>query len=106
VLSFPKDGTGSEIGATAVIKGGPDGAAARRWIDWALTAKAQEVGPTAGAYQLPVNPKAKVSKFSVDLDKIKLVHYDFVKAGKQRAALTDRFTTSVAPVPPAPKPAP
>jgi iron(III) transport system substrate-binding protein len=106
VLSFPKDGTGSEIGATAVIKGGPDGAAARRWIDWALTAKAQEVGPTARAYQLPVNPKAKVSKFSVDLDKIKLVHYDFVKAGTRRAALTDRFTTSVAPVPPAPQPAP
>ena len=106
VLSFPKEGTGSEIGATAVIKGGPDGAAARRWIDWALTAKAQEVGPTARAYQLPVNPKATVSTFSVDLDKINLVHYDFVKAGKQRAALTDRFTTSVAPVPPAPEPAP
>ena len=106
VLSFPKEGTGSEIGATAVIKGGPDSAAARKWINWALTAKAQEIGPTALAFQLPVNPKAKVSKFSVDLEKIKLVDYDFVKAGKQRDALTERFTTSVAPVPPEPEPAP
>jgi iron(III) transport system substrate-binding protein len=106
VLSFPREGTGSEIGATALIKGSPDPAAARRWIDWALTAKAQEVGPRARAYQLPVNPKAKVSKFSIDLDKIKLVDYDFVKAGQQREALTDRFTTSVAPVPPEPEAAP
>ena len=89
-----------------MIKGGADAAAAKKWIDWALTAKAQEIGPSARAYQLPVNPKAKVSKFSVDLDKIKLVDYDFVKAGKQREALTDRFTTSVAPVPPEPEAAP
>lgn len=100
VLSFPEEGTGSEIGATAVIKGGPDPEAARKWIDWALTAKAQEVGPTARAYQLPVNPKAKVSKFSIDPDEINLVDYDFVEAGKRRAALTERFTTSVAPAPP------
>jgi iron(III) transport system substrate-binding protein len=106
VLSFPKEGTGSEIGATAVIKGGPDRAAAKKWIDWALTAKAQEIGPRARAYQLPVNPKAKVSKLSIDLDKIKLVDYDFVRAGKRRTALTDRFTASVAPVPPEPEPAP
>jgi iron(III) transport system substrate-binding protein len=100
VLSFPKEGTGSEVGATAVIKGGPDRAAARKWIDWALTAKAQEIGPRARAFQLPINPKAKVSKLSVDLDEIALVDYDFVEAGKQRAALTDRFITSVAPAPP------
>jgi iron(III) transport system substrate-binding protein len=105
-LSFPDEGTGSEIGATAVIKDGPDPAAARKWVDWALTAKAQEVGPRARAYQLPVNPKAKVSKFSIDLDEINLVDYDFVEAGERRAALTERFTTSVAPVPPEEEPAP
>ena len=32
VLSFPKEGTGSEIGATAVIKGGPD-ARGRKEVD-------------------------------------------------------------------------
>jgi len=105
VLSFPREGTGSEIGATALIKRGPDPAAARRWIDWALTAKAQEVGARVRAYQLPINPKAKVSTFSTDLDKLKLVDYDFVKAGKRRAALTELFTTSVAPVPPETEPA-
>jgi len=105
VLSFPREGTGSEIGATALIKHGPDPAAARRWIDWALTAKAQEVGSRVRAYQLPINPKAKVSRFSIDLDKLKLVDYDFVKAGKMRTALAELFTTSVAPVPPETEPA-
>ena len=99
VLTFPREGTGSEIGATAVIKNGPDPAAAKMWIDWALTARAQELGPQAGAYQLPINPKAKVSKFSIDLSKIKLVNYNFVKAGEMRTALTDRFETAVAPSP-------
>ena len=58
------------------------------------------VGPEARAYQLPVNPKAKVSKFSIDPDEINLVDYDFVEAGTRREALTDRFTATVAPAPP------
>jgi iron(III) transport system substrate-binding protein len=105
VLSFPAEGTGSEIGATAVIKDGPDREAARTWIDWALTAEAQEIGPRARAYQLPVNPRAKASEHAIDLDEIELVDYDFVEAGTRRAALTERFTTSIAPVPPEEEPA-
>jgi iron(III) transport system substrate-binding protein len=100
VLSFPEEGTGTEIGATALVKGGPDRAAAREWIDWALTAKAQEVGRRADAFQLPMNPKAKVSKHSVDLSEIEVVDYDFVEAGTVREALTERFARSIATVPP------
>ncbi|MEQ1873612.1 MAG: ABC transporter substrate-binding protein [Ilumatobacteraceae bacterium] len=98
-LTFPEEGTGFETGATAVIKGGPDVDAARMWIDWALTAEAQEVGATALAFQLPMNPDAKVSELSVDLDSITLVSYDSAAAGAQRDALSARFEEQFGPKP-------
>lgn len=98
-LSFPEEGTGFETGATAIIKGGADAEAARLWIDWALTAAAQEVGAQASAFQLPMNPDASVSELSVDLDSIKLVDYDSAAAGEQRDALSARFETEFGPKP-------
>jgi iron(III) transport system substrate-binding protein len=96
VTSFPAEGTGYEIGGVALIKGGPEPIAARMWVDWSLTAAAQEIGATVGSYQLPTNPNAKVSERSVDLSQVNLVDYDFVAAGEARAALTQRFEDEVA----------
>ncbi|MCE9621133.1 MAG: ABC transporter substrate-binding protein [Actinomycetia bacterium] len=98
-LTFPEQGTGFETGAMAMINGGPDAEAARLWIDWALTAQAQEVGAQAFAFQLPMNPDAKVSELSVDLDSIKLVAYDSAAAGEQRDALSARFEAQFGPKP-------
>ncbi len=98
-LTFPDEGTGFETGATAVIKGGPDAEAARLWIDWALTAEAQEVGAQAFAFQLPMNPDAAVSELSVDLASINLVAYDSAAAGGQREALSARFEAQFGPKP-------
>jgi iron(III) transport system substrate-binding protein len=96
VVSFPKDGTGYEIGGMALVKGGPEEAAAKMWIDWALTAEAQEKAVEAKAYQLPTNPDAKVSDRSVKLSSVNLIDYDFVKAGGARKALTAKFEETVA----------
>lgn len=96
VTSFPAEGTGYEIGGVALIKGGPEPVAARMWVDWSLTAAAQEIGATVGSYQLPTNPNATVSERSVDLSQVNLVDYDFVGAGEARAALTQRFEDEVA----------
>ncbi len=90
-LTFPDEGTGFETGAMAVMKGAPDAVAAHLWIDWALTAEAQEVGAQAFAFQLPMNPDAKVSELSGDLDSIKLVAYDSAAAGARRDELSARF---------------
>lgn len=98
-LTFPKEGTGYETGATAVISGAPDAEAARTWIDWALTAEAQEVGAEALAFQLPMNPDARVSEFSVDLDSIRLLSYDSGAAGARRDELSARFETQFGPKP-------
>jgi iron(III) transport system substrate-binding protein len=98
-VSFPSEGTGYEIGGEALITKAPEPDNAKKWMDWALTAKAQEIGATVGAYQLPTNPDAKVSERSVKLSDVKLVEYDFDAAGKARDALTKRFEDEVAAAP-------
>lgn len=99
VVSFPKEGTGYEVGGVAIIKGAQNLAAAKRYVDWTLTAKAQEIPPTVQSYQLPTNPAAKVSEKSVRLTEIKLVEYDFVKSAAQKKTITERFDAEVAPQP-------
>ncbi len=94
-VSLPEEGTGYEIGGVALIKGAPEPEAARMWIDWVLTASAQEIGPMVKSYQLPTSPEAKVSERSVKLSEVKLVDYDFVEAGKNRKAITQRFEDEI-----------
>ena len=96
VVSFPKEGTGYEIGAMGLVKGGPEPVEAKLWIDWALTPEAQELGGQAKAYQLPTNPDAKVHPRAVKLSDIKLVEYDFDKAGKAKKDLVAKFEEQIA----------
>ena len=98
-VSVPKEGTGYEIGATALLHGAPNPGAARKWIDWVLTAKAQEIGATANAFQLPLNPDATVPSLSVKLNDVTRIDYDANAAGARRKALTDRFEKDIAPAP-------
>jgi iron(III) transport system substrate-binding protein len=94
-VSFPSEGTGYEVGGVGLIKGAHNPAAAKAYVDWALTAEAQEIGPTAGQYQLPTNPEAKVSDKSAKLDQLKLVDYDLTAAGKAKSDLVKQFDDKV-----------
>ncbi|HEX4743686.1 MAG TPA: ABC transporter substrate-binding protein [Candidatus Limnocylindria bacterium] len=96
---FPSEGTGYEIGGMALVKGASDPIAAKTFMDWAITAKAQELAPTYKAYQIPTNSDAKVSDKSVKLASVKTVNYDFQWAGDNKKALIDRFSNEVAPQP-------
>ena len=99
-VSFAAEGTGYEIGGVALIKDAPAPNAARAWIDWSLTAAAQELGAAeAQSFQLPTNPDAAVDERSVDLDEVALLDYDFQAAGVARESLTARFEDEVAPAP-------
>ena len=95
-VSFPEEGTGYEIGGVALIANAPEPEAAKMWIDWSLTAQAQEIGATTASFQLPTNPDAAVSERSVNLEEVNLVDYDFQAAGEARADLTARFEDEVA----------
>lgn len=94
-VSFPEEGTGYEIGGVALVKGAPEPEAAKMWIDWVLTAEAQNLGPTVKAYQLPTNPDAEVSERSVKLAEVKLVDYNFEEAGENRKEITKRFEDEI-----------
>ncbi len=96
---FPSEGTGYEIGGMALVKGASDPVAAKTFMDWAITAKAQELAPTYKAYQIPTNADAKVSEKSVKLSTVKTVTYDFQWAGDNKKVLIDRFSNEVAPQP-------
>ena len=96
---FPSDGTGYEIGAQALVANAPHPNNAKTWIDWALQADTQGIGPTVEAYQLPTNPDAEVSEFAVDISQVNLVDYDFQAAGEARTRLTEQFEDEVAAAP-------
>lgn len=98
-IMFPSEGTGYEIGGMALVKGAPDPVAGRTFMDWAITVKAQELGPQFKAYQIPTNPDARVSDKSVKLSSVKTVTYDFQWAGDNKKAIVDRFSNEVAPQP-------
>jgi iron(III) transport system substrate-binding protein len=94
VLSFPKEGTGYEIGGMAILKGGKHRDAAQLWFDWAITAEAQALGPKYKAYQAPTVKGVKLSH--PELLQVNLIKYDFQWAGKNKKAFVDRFTNELA----------
>ncbi len=96
VTTFPEEGTGYEIGGMGIIANGPEPEAARLWYDWALTAEAQEIGPTVNSLQLPTNPDAAISDLAVNLTEINVIDYNFEAAGMNRVAITERFDAEVA----------
>jgi iron(III) transport system substrate-binding protein len=98
-VTFPAEGTGYEVGGVALVRGAHDPTGARRYIDWALTPAAQEIGPSVKSYQVPTHPDATVSARSVDLATVKLVDYDVVAAGAAKRELTKRFDTDIAQAP-------
>ncbi|HVR88960.1 MAG TPA: ABC transporter substrate-binding protein [Candidatus Limnocylindria bacterium] len=96
---FPSEGTGYEVGGEALVKNAPDPIAGKTFLDWALTAKAQELAATFKAYQIPTNPDAKVSDKSVKLSTVKTVAYDFQWAGDNKKSIVDRYSNEIAPAP-------
>lgn len=99
VVSFPEEGTGYEIGGVALIKGSKNTDSAKKYIDWALTAEAQNNGPAAGSYQLLTNPEAKSDERMVKLSDVNLVEYDFVAAAAAKKEMTARFDEEIASAP-------
>ncbi|MEW8956370.1 ABC transporter substrate-binding protein [Clostridium sp.] len=95
VMTAPVEGTGYEIGAAGIIKGGPDQEAAKKFIDWCLTKKAQEIGQTVGAYQFLTNKDAKAPEIATEVKDTKLIKYDLDWAGKNRTSLVEKWNKAI-----------
>ena len=89
VLSFPKEGTGFEIGAMALVKGGPNQTAAKRFMDWALSVRAQNL--MQKWFRTPLNPNAEVAEGAITADKVKLIEFDSIWAANHRQRLVERW---------------
>lgn len=95
VITTPSDGTGHEVGGIAIIKGSKNMEAAKQYVDWAISAEAQDLGPEAGSYQAHTNPDCKPDDRITKLDEVNLLPWDFEKAGAARSAFTKRFDNEV-----------
>lgn len=100
VFGAPQDGTGYEIGAVAIIKGGKELEAAKKFVDWCLTPAAQELGKTVAALQFLTNPNAIPPEEVVQLKGTKLINQDDIWAGKNRSAFLEKFNTLTRTTPP------
>lgn len=100
-LSFPSEGTGYEVGATALIKGGPaeEQANAKKFIDWMCSTAGQNLYAANKSFRVPVNTKASVADGLVTLDKVQVIDYDAVWAAGQKSDLTAQFESKIATAP-------
>ena len=88
-LSFPKEGSGGELGAMALIRGGPDQAQARRFMDWMLTERAQKL--MQNWRRMPLNPKAQAPAGEAEVKPSRLIAVDIEWAGQNRERLIARW---------------
>lgn len=70
-LSFPKEGTGYEIGAVSLIKGGPETELAKVFIDWLMTSDAQSLFQAWN--RVPLNPEAELAEGLVTASQVALI---------------------------------
>lgn len=100
IFTAPVEGTGYEIGAVAIIKGGPDQEAAKKFVDWSLTKKAQELGKTVGSFQFLTNKDAIPPEQAISIKDTKLIDYKFQWAADNRSEFLERFNDLTKTTPP------
>jgi iron(III) transport system substrate-binding protein len=93
----PCEGTGYEIISSAIIKGGPNPAGARMWMDFVLSPAGQNVALTVNKFQIPSNKNAQVSPLAPKASDVKLLKIDLDKYGSKegRERLLTRWENEV-----------
>jgi iron(III) transport system substrate-binding protein len=97
----PCEGTPYEIGGIALVKGGRNREAARRYYDWLMSPTGQQIGARANSLQVPANKTFRPDPRIPSLEGVRLIKYDFEKFGKaaERKRLVDRWTREVESLP-------
>ena len=80
------------MGGVAIINNAPDMASAQKFVDFVLTAEAQEIDQEYGHYVFLTNPDAKCPDAAAELAKTtKLINIDFLWAAENKADLLARW---------------
>lgn len=80
-LVAPCEGTGYELGAVSVVAGTPNLEAAKKWVEYVISAEGQSPGLEVGVYNIPSNPGAATDPEAPAMASIKLIDYDFATYG-------------------------
>lgn len=94
---LPCEGVGYEIGSTAIIKGTRNPDAARRFVDFALSAAGQQIGLDVKEYAIPTHRGVALPPQVPKLTDIKVIDYDFAKYGAsaERKRLLERWEKDI-----------
>jgi iron(III) transport system substrate-binding protein len=95
----PSDGVAVELTGVAVLAGSANPKAAQAYVDWALTAEAQNLALGQGDLRLPTCPQAELVASLPPLRLLKLVPADPTAAEAARADLLTSFTAEIAAAP-------
>ena len=80
-----------------MVKGAKNPEAAKAYIDFALSAEAQNLGPAkAESFQILTNPNARYDRRMVNLKKVNLLDYQAEAAGVAATRMKARFDKEVA----------
>jgi iron(III) transport system substrate-binding protein len=88
--------TVGEVDAVSIIKGGPNTANAKKFVDFMLGVEAQELF-TSLSHTIPVNPAVRLSDDvgGIAIDKLDLLDYDSAKAGAEREAVLKKWEKDI-----------
>jgi len=93
-LSIPKDGTPTEIGCMALIKGAKEPELAKKFITYMLSVEAQS--ELQKFQRVPLHPKAPVAPGAVTAAQIKIIPYDTQKAADNQKAILEKWRKATA----------
>ena len=96
-LVIPSSGTSCEIGATAIFKGAKHSAAAKLWIEYALSPECVEQADDNGSYQFLVLDNATQPQAAYDfgLDPNNVMDYDFEDATNNIKTYVEEIMTAL-----------
>ena len=97
-LVIPSSGTSCEIGATAMFKGAKHSAAAKLWIEYALSPECVELADDNGSYQFLVLDNATQPQAAYDfgLDPNNVMDYNFEDATNNIKTYVEEVMTALA----------
>lgn len=93
VITLPREGTGYEIAAMSLIKGGKEPLEAKKLYNWILGDKAQAI--IASWYVIPLSPKAPKNKLVYKLEDINLIQQDLLWEAQNRERLVEKWNKEI-----------
>jgi iron(III) transport system substrate-binding protein len=91
--TFPTEGTGYEIGALGLVKGGPEPELGKKFVDWALSKQAQDLMKVW--FRIPLNPQAEIAAGATKASDVRLINYDYEWAGSNNKRLIEKWRQTI-----------